>query len=153
MKEGMPGWSLSGSGPSSTPAWRRSWRVPGSTGPRGGTSRWTWRSTPPWCWRCTTGWWPTPPLPRTARRGRSTRCGCPSSGRGPCSPGRGPGGNLEYLLHLKKEEAPSAELRGLSERDAEERLREALESGGGLSRQPGWESLIGETVAASHAQL
>lgn len=47
MKEGMPGWSLSGSGPSSTPAWRRSWRVPGSTGPRGGTSRWTWRSTPP----------------------------------------------------------------------------------------------------------
>lgn len=47
MKEGMPGWSLSGSGPSSTPAWRRSWRVPGSTGPRGGTSRRTWRSTPP----------------------------------------------------------------------------------------------------------
>ena len=69
------------------------------------------------------------------------------------SPVRGPEGNIEYLLHLKKEEEPSAELRGLSERDAEERLREALEGGGGLSRQPRWESLIGETVAASHAQL
>ena len=69
------------------------------------------------------------------------------------SPVRGPEGNIEYLLHLKKEEEPSAELRGLSERDAEERLREVVESGGGLSRQPGWESLIGETVAASHAQL
>ena len=69
------------------------------------------------------------------------------------SPVRGPEGNIEYLLHLKKEEEPSAELRGLSERDAEERLREAAEGGGGLSRQPGWDSLIGETVAASHAQL
>ena len=69
------------------------------------------------------------------------------------SPVRGPEGNIEYLLHLKKEEEPPADLRGLSERDAEERLRAVAESCGGLSRQPRWESLIGETVAASHAQL
>lgn len=69
------------------------------------------------------------------------------------SPVRGPEGNIEYLLHLRKEEEPSEALRELSEHEAEERLKSVLESGGGLSRLPQWESLIGETVAASHECL
>ncbi len=69
------------------------------------------------------------------------------------SPVRGPEGNIEYLLHLKKGEEPSAAVRELTERDAEERLSTVAESGVGLSREPGWESLIRETVAASHGAL
>ena len=44
-------------------------------------------------------------------------------------------------------------MRELSEHEAEEQLKAVLESGVGLSRLPQWESLIGETVAASHARL
>lgn len=69
------------------------------------------------------------------------------------SPVRGPEGNIEYLLHLKKQEEPSANLRELSERDAEERLRAVVESGEGLSREPGWESLIAQVVETSHECL
>ncbi|WP_251207378.1 TlyA family RNA methyltransferase [Acetatifactor aquisgranensis] len=69
------------------------------------------------------------------------------------SPVRGPEGNIEYLLHLRKKEEPSEAVRELSEHEAEEQLKAVLESGVGLSRLPQWESLIGETVAASHARL
>ncbi len=69
------------------------------------------------------------------------------------SPVRGPEGNIEYLLHLRKKEESSEAVRELSEHEAEEQLKAVLESGVGLSRLPQWESLIGETVAASHARL
>ena len=69
------------------------------------------------------------------------------------SPVRGPEGNIEYLLHLRKKEEPSEAVRELSEHEAEEQLKAVLESGVGLSRLPQWESLIGETGAAAHARL
>ena len=53
---------------------------------------------------------------------------------------------------LRGEQIDREEALRLSE-EPSDRLREAAEGGGGLSRQPGWDSLIGETVAASHAQL
>lgn len=69
------------------------------------------------------------------------------------SPVRGPEGNIEYLVHLKKEpEVPEA-VEALAEREAEERLKELTESGTGLSHEPRWETLIAETVSASHACL
>ena len=69
------------------------------------------------------------------------------------SPVRGPEGNIEYLLHLKKEEEPSEAVRGLSEHEALEKLKLTAESGCGLSHEPRWERLTRETVAASHVRL
>lgn len=66
------------------------------------------------------------------------------------SPIKGPEGNIEYLLHLKKEREPSEEVRELTERGAEERLQRVIEEKSGLSRREEWETLIRETVDRSH---
>lgn len=66
------------------------------------------------------------------------------------SPIRGPEGNIEYLLHLKKEQEPSEEIRALTEREAEERLQRIIEEKSGLSRWEKWKQEIGETVENSH---
>ncbi len=66
------------------------------------------------------------------------------------SPIKGPEGNIEYLLHLKKEREPSEEVRELTERGAEERLQRVIEEKSGLSRREEWERLIRETVDRSH---
>ena len=69
------------------------------------------------------------------------------------SPVRGPEGNIEYLVHLKKEQEVPQAIGALSEREAEERLKRLTESGEGLSRAPRWEGLVAETVSASHERL
>lgn len=66
------------------------------------------------------------------------------------SPIRGSEGNIEYLLHLKKEQEPSEEIHELTERDAEERLQHIIEGKSGLSHGEVWEKLIRETVESSH---
>lgn len=66
------------------------------------------------------------------------------------SPVRGPEGNIEYLLHIKKEQEPSEEIRSLTEREAEERLQRIIEEKSGLSHREEWEKLIQETVEDSH---
>lgn len=66
------------------------------------------------------------------------------------SPIKGPEGNIEYLIHLKKEKEPSEEIAVLTERDAEERLKRIIEEQSGLSHGEGWEKLIKETVENSH---
>ncbi len=66
------------------------------------------------------------------------------------SPIKGPEGNIEYLLHIKKEREPSDEIQCLTQREAEERLQRILEEKSGLSHQKEWERLIGETVERSH---
>ncbi len=66
------------------------------------------------------------------------------------SPVRGPEGNIEYLLHLKKEKEPSETIKALSEHEAEDQLRGIVESGLGLSHEAKWEKLIKEIVAMSH---
>ena len=69
------------------------------------------------------------------------------------SPVRGPEGNIEYLLHLKKDTEPPEAVRELSEHEAEERLKEITESGSRLSREPGWERLTAGIVAVSHESV
>ena len=69
------------------------------------------------------------------------------------SPVMGPEGNIEYLLHLKKDTEPPEAVRELSEHEAEERLKEITESGSGLSREPGWERLTAGIVAVSHESV
>ena len=66
------------------------------------------------------------------------------------SPIKGPEGNIEYLIHIKKEREPSEEIVVLTERDAEERLKRIIEEQSGLSHGEGWEKLIKETVENSH---
>ncbi len=63
------------------------------------------------------------------------------------SPIRGPEGNIEYLLHLEKREDIPADICGLTEREAEERLKGLLTEKRGLSRAPQWETLISEMTA------
>lgn len=66
------------------------------------------------------------------------------------SPIRGPEGNIEYLLHLRKEKEPEETVRQLSESDAEDKLRELIKSKSGLSHTSLWELRIRETVELSH---
>ena len=66
------------------------------------------------------------------------------------SPIKGPEGNIEYLIHLKKEREPSEEVAVLTEHDAEERLQQITEEQSGLSHGEEWEKLIRETVENSH---
>lgn len=66
------------------------------------------------------------------------------------SPIKGPEGNIEYLLHLCKQEEPAEEIAGMGEREAEEALREIVERKSGLSYKSGWDEKIGETVERSH---
>lgn len=66
------------------------------------------------------------------------------------SPIKGPEGNIEYLLHLRKEQEPSEELCSLTERDAEEKLQLIIEEKSGISHREEWERLIQETVENSH---
>lgn len=67
------------------------------------------------------------------------------------SPIKGPEGNIEYLLHLKKEAEPEEKVLALTERDAEEQLKTIIEEKSGLSHTAGWDKLIRETVENSHS--
>lgn len=69
------------------------------------------------------------------------------------SPIKGPEGNIEYLIHLKKEAEPSEELRALTEREAEEQLSKIVEEHSGLSYSEEWNQVIAELVKNSHGSL
>ncbi len=66
------------------------------------------------------------------------------------SPIRGPEGNIEYLMHLQKQEQIPAETEGLTEREAEENLKRIVEEQSGLSHREDWEQMIADVVARSH---
>jgi len=66
------------------------------------------------------------------------------------SPIKGPEGNIEYLVHLKKEQQPAEDILALTEREAEERLKEIQEDGMGLSHTTEWDKIVTETVEKSH---
>ena len=65
------------------------------------------------------------------------------------SPIKGPEGNIEFLLYLKKEKEPSEAVMELAEREAETALKQIVQEQTGLSHTPQWEQMIAETVAAS----
>lgn len=66
------------------------------------------------------------------------------------SPIKGPEGNIEYLVHLKKVSEPSEEIASLSEREAEDKLRLIIEEKSGLSYREEWNSVIRKIVDNSH---
>ena len=66
------------------------------------------------------------------------------------SPIRGPEGNIEYLLYLRKSREPEETVYQLTEGAAEDRLREMTEKKTGLSSAPEWMLRIEKTVELSH---
>lgn len=69
------------------------------------------------------------------------------------SPIKGPEGNIEYLIHLQKQAEPSEELMSLTEREAENRLRDIIETKSGLSHTEMWEDTIKRIVEDSHSLM
>lgn len=67
------------------------------------------------------------------------------------SPIKGPEGNIEYLLHIKKKRDLPEEYSSLTEHEALERLWRMIEEKSGLSRTGGWEQMIEDTVRNSHS--
>ncbi len=66
------------------------------------------------------------------------------------SPIKGPEGNIEYLIHLRKEREPEPQIGALTEQEAEEALRLLQEAGAGLSQEEEWKKRIAEVVESSH---
>ncbi len=66
------------------------------------------------------------------------------------SPIKGPEGNIEYLLHIKKEQEPDGEIASLTEREAEERLQLVRDQKTGLSQNEEWQKRIAKIVEDSH---
>lgn len=67
------------------------------------------------------------------------------------SPIKGPEGNIEYLVHLSKKDTLPEEITALTEQQAEEGLRELIETKGGLSYQEKWPEMITQIVQNSHS--
>lgn len=65
------------------------------------------------------------------------------------SPIRGPEGNIEYLIHIRKESEPEDEVRLMTEAEAESALRELIEQRSGISNREEWTRLVNDTVERS----
>lgn len=66
------------------------------------------------------------------------------------SPIKGPEGNIEYLLHIRKAEEISKEAAERTEREAEELLGQIISERKGISHSELWENKIAEIVEQSH---
>ncbi len=67
------------------------------------------------------------------------------------SPIKGPEGNIEYLVHIRKAEEISEEILALSEHDAETALHTIVDEKSGLSNTDEWKTKIASTVEESHS--
>ena len=68
------------------------------------------------------------------------------------SPVKGPEGNIEYLIHLRREE-PEGKTVPAQEHEALERLEELLREQSGLSRRPELQKLAQAVVKEAHSRL
>ena len=69
------------------------------------------------------------------------------------SPVRGPEGNIEYLLYIKKDSERNEEVSGIDEAAGLHLLSKVLEEKSGISNAPEMASLIQETVEKAHGEL
>lgn len=69
------------------------------------------------------------------------------------SPIKGPEGNIEYLLHIRKDSAGENGTEQWEEREAEQRLKEIMEQQSGYSFHEPWKEAISSTVNKAHADL
>ena len=68
------------------------------------------------------------------------------------SPVKGPEGNIEYLIHLRREE-PEGKTVPAQEHEALERLEELLREQSGISRRPDLQKLAQAVVKEAHSRL
>lgn len=69
------------------------------------------------------------------------------------SPIKGPEGNIEYLLYIRKNPEISSQTPDLTESDAEEKLKQVIAEKSGISREENWQKVIGEFVNKAHESL
>ena len=69
------------------------------------------------------------------------------------SPVRGPEGNIEYLLYIKKDESKNSEADGIDESEGLRLLHIVLEEKSGLSHEPEMEKKVLDTVESAHGEL
>ena len=69
------------------------------------------------------------------------------------SPVRGPEGNIEYLLYIRKDAERNEEVDGITEGEGLHRLSEVLEHKNGISTEPSMTALIREIVEKAHGEL
>ncbi len=69
------------------------------------------------------------------------------------SPIKGPEGNIEYLIHIRKDPDKNEQVAELSEAEGEKQLKEIVEAGTGFSHTDEMEKLIADTVAKAHGSL
>ncbi|MBR2401854.1 MAG: TlyA family rRNA (cytidine-2'-O)-methyltransferase [Lachnospiraceae bacterium] len=69
------------------------------------------------------------------------------------SPIKGPEGNIEYLMHIRKNGERSEQLIRLTEKEAEDALQLIVEQKSGMTYGPEWNQLIGEVIDRAHEKL
>ncbi len=69
------------------------------------------------------------------------------------SPIKGPEGNIEYLIHIRKDASRNAEVEGLSEADGEKKLAEIQAAKSGISFEKENNKLIEDAVLRAAAEL
>lgn len=69
------------------------------------------------------------------------------------SPIKGPEGNIEYLVHIRKDEEKSKQAEHLDEKEAAGELVELQEEGSGISRSEQWQQEINRIVDLAHGAL
>lgn len=69
------------------------------------------------------------------------------------SPVKGPEGNIEYLVYLKKKENLPEEITALTEHEAERELAELTAGKSGLSEDTEWKKTVEELVKQAHEAL
>ena len=69
------------------------------------------------------------------------------------SPIKGPEGNIEYLIHIRKDPEKNAQVETLTEADGEKILKQICEEKSGISFGDDNNRLIQETVSKAHGEL
>lgn len=69
------------------------------------------------------------------------------------SPIKGPEGNIEYLLYIRKNPENSSQTPDLTESDAEDKLKQVIAEKSGISREENWQKVIDEFVDKAHESL
>ncbi len=69
------------------------------------------------------------------------------------SPIKGPEGNIEYLIHIKKNAEKVSETQGITEAEAEQKLKQLIEQKNGFSVSADMVELVTETVKRAHHNL
>ncbi len=69
------------------------------------------------------------------------------------SPIKGPEGNIEYLMHIEKNEEKAAKVQEVTEKDAEAALETIVSGKTGISYSEAWNPLVKEIVDKAHENL